>query len=56
MKNRAEVPRTFEMMTMLAIGQMRKWGIGSLDVKTAFLYAELVEEEDGVIVVSPPLS
>ena len=42
------------MRTMLAIGQMRKWGIGSLDVKTVFLYAELVEEEDGVIVVSPP--
>ena len=56
MKNRAEVPRTFEMRTMLAIGQMRKWGIGSLDVKTAFLYAELVEKEDGVIVVSPPIS
>ena len=39
---------------MLAIGQMRKWGIGSLDVKTTFLYAEFIEEEDGVIVVSPP--
>ena len=30
------------------------WGIGSLDVKTAFLYAELDEEEDGIIVVQPP--
>ena len=45
LKNRAEVPSTFEMRTILALGQMRKRGIGSLDVKTAFLYAELIEEE-----------
>eukprot|EP00974_Lingulodinium_polyedra_P068127 6596970-Lingulodinium_polyedra.AAC.1 len=31
-----------------------KWSLGSLDVKTAFLYAELNEEEDGIIVVQPP--
>eukprot|EP00975_Prorocentrum_lima_P023770 5002814-Prorocentrum_lima.AAC.1 len=30
------------------------WSLGSLDVKTAFLYAELNEEEDGIIVVQPP--
>ena len=28
--------------------------VGSLDVKTAFLYAELNEEEDGILVVQPP--
>merc|ERR1712026_570679 len=54
LKNRAEVPSTFEMRTIVALGQRRAWGVGSLDVSTAFLYAELVEEEDGVIVVYPP--
>ena len=54
LKNRAEVPSTFEMRTILALGQRHAWGVGSLDVSTAFLYAELVEEEDGVIVVYPP--
>ena len=52
--NRAEVPSTFEMRTLLALGVDKGWSIGSLDVKTAFLYAELDEEEDGIIVVQPP--
>eukprot|EP00974_Lingulodinium_polyedra_P104792 10145623-Lingulodinium_polyedra.AAC.1 len=26
----------------------KRWSLGSLDVKTAFLYAELNEEEDGI--------
>eukprot|EP00974_Lingulodinium_polyedra_P031757 3058849-Lingulodinium_polyedra.AAC.1 len=26
----------------------KQWSLGSLDVKTAFLYAELNEEEDGI--------
>ena len=54
LKNRAEVPSTFEMRTILVLGQMKKWGLGSLDVKTSLMYAELVEEEDGVTVVFPP--
>eukprot|EP00974_Lingulodinium_polyedra_P012058 1163911-Lingulodinium_polyedra.AAC.1 len=32
-------------------GEIRPtWSFGSLSVKTAFLYAELIEEEDGVII------
>ena len=53
--NRAEVPSTFEMRTRLALGTEQEWSIVSLDVKTAFLYAELNEEEDGAIVVQPLL-
>ena len=30
------------------------WSIGSLDVNTAFLYAALHEEEDGILSVQPP--
>ena len=54
LKNRAEVPNTFEMRTLLALGAERGWSVGSLDVKTAFLYAELIEEEDGIVAVQPP--
>ena len=54
LRNRAEVPNTFEMRTLLALGAERSWSIGSLDVKTAFLYADLIEEEDGIVVVQPP--
>ena len=69
LENRAEVPSTFEMRTLLALGglggrvragfpgqpgdQVLPWSVGSLDVKTAFLYAELIEEEDGIVVVQP---
>ena len=42
------------MRTMLALGEIQKWSVGALDVKTAFLYAELVDEEDGVYLVMPP--
>ena len=68
--NRAEVPTTFELRTLLALGslgeqvtawnhgepasQRQPWSLGALDVKTAFLYAELNEEEDGIVVAQPP--
>ena len=53
--NRAEVPSTFAIRTLLALGAEQAWSIGSMGVKTAFLYAELNEEEDGTIVVQPLL-
>ena len=30
------------------------WGIGALDIKTAFLHASLDDEDDGIILVKPP--
>ena len=53
MENRAEVPSTFEMRTMLTLAE-RVWSLGLLDVITAFLYAALNEKEDGIIIVQPP--
>ena len=54
LQNRAEVPNTFEMRTLVPLGDEKGWSVGSLDVKTAFLYAELNEEEYGIVVVQPP--
>ena len=70
LENRAEVPTTFELRTLLALGSLgeqvsawghgspecrkQPWSLGALDVNTAFLYAELIEEEDGIVVVQPP--
>ena len=53
-QNRAEVPNTFEMRIMRALAAQEGWSLGSLDVKAAFLCAELDEEEGGVIIVQPP--
>ena len=53
LQNRAEVPNTYEMRTS-ALGAEKGWRVGSLDVKTAFLDAELNEEEDGIVAVQPP--
>ena len=47
LSNRAEVPTTFELKTMLSLGTEKGWSIGSLDIHTAFLYAELCED-DGI--------
>ena len=53
-QNRAEVPATYEMKTMLTLAELKNWEIGALDIKTAFLYAELNDKDDGVYVVNPP--
>ena len=31
----------------------KQWSLGSLDAKTTFLYAELNEEEDGIVIEQP---
>ena len=51
--NRAEVPATYELRTMLALATEKGWRVGALDIRRAFLHADL-EPEDGVIVVEPP--
>ena len=51
--NRAEVPATYELRTMLAMAAEKGWRIGALDIRSAFLHASL-DEEDGIIVVEPP--
>eukprot|EP00975_Prorocentrum_lima_P025668 5398012-Prorocentrum_lima.AAC.1 len=43
-----------EFRTLLATASKKHWSIGGLDVKTAFLYAPLDPEEDGVVLVQPP--
>ena len=53
-EHRAEVPDTLEMRIMLTPGTEKGWSIGSLDVKSAFLPADLNEGDDGPIVVQPP--
>ena len=54
-ENRSEVPATYEMRTLLAMFKSKKdWGIGALDIKTAFLHAPLDDEDDGIVLVRPP--
>ena len=54
-ENRSEEPVTFELRTLLGITAANPgWGIGALDIKTAFLHAPLDDEEDGIILVKPP--
>ena len=38
----------------MALAGLKGWSIGALDIKTAFLHAELCDEEDGVYIVTPP--
>jgi len=40
------MPATFEMRTRSTLGTGEIWSIGSLDVKPAFLIADLTEDED----------
>ena len=51
--NRAEVPATYELRMLVSYAAMKGWRLGALDIKSAFLHADL-EESDGVIVVEPP--
>ena len=53
-ENRAEVPATFEMKTLLTLAEKENWVVGALDIKTAFLHADLDDEEDGIYCVHPP--
>eukprot|EP00974_Lingulodinium_polyedra_P042312 4060337-Lingulodinium_polyedra.AAC.1 len=46
--HKAEVPGIQSGGSRLREGEKPQWRLGSLDVKTAFLYAELNEEEDGI--------
>ena len=54
LSKRAEVPSTFEINTMLALGT--EWGciLGSFAMVTAFLYADLCNEEDGLSIATAP--
>ena len=54
LQSRDEIPNTYDMRALLALGAEKGWSIGSLDVNTAFLYAELNDAEDGIVVVQPP--
>ena len=51
--SRAELLATYELTTMLALAAEKGWRIGALDIRSAFLHADL-EPEGGVIVVEPP--
>ena len=53
-ENRAEVPSTCEMKTLLTLGQEKDWKVGALDVKAAFLHAELDDKADGIYAMKPP--
>ena len=53
-QNRAEVPATYEMKSLLTMAESQDWKVGALDIKTAFVHAELDDEEDGVYAVLPP--
>ena len=38
----------------MALGEVQNWSVGALNVKTAFLHAELNDEEDDIYLVMPP--
>ncbi len=50
----AEATTTFELKTMLALGTEKRWSVGSVDIITTTRYAELCEDDDGNINVTPP--
>ena len=54
LSHRSEVPDAFMLHAMLAYGAERPWSIGSADLSTAFLNAELDDKEDGIYIVTPP--
>ena len=43
------------MLALASSAKAKGWRIGALDIKTAFLHAELCDEEDGIILVVPPV-
>ena len=42
------------MKTLLTLAEKENWVVGALDIKTAFLHADLDDEEDGIYCVHPP--
>ena len=54
LSNRSEVPDAFMLRTLLSYGAGEEWSIGSADLSTAFLNAELDDKEDGIYIVTPP--
>ena len=54
LSNRSEVPDAFMLRALLSYGAGQKWSIGSADLSTAFLNAELNDKEDGIYIVTPP--
>ena len=52
---RAEVPRTFDKQKNLSTqGSGKEWSACAMDIQSSFLYAPLVEEADGMHLVTPP--
>ena len=54
LSNRSEVPDAFMLRALLSYGAGEEWSIGSADLSTAFLNAELNDNEDGIYLVTPP--
>ena len=54
--NRSEVPDAFMLRALLSHGAGQPWSIGSADLSTAFLNAELNDKEDGIHIVTPQSS
>ena len=52
--NRAEVPDTFMMRSLIAEASVKGWSVGAADFSTAFLNALLSDEDDGIYIVKPP--
>ena len=51
LSNRSEVPDAFMLRAQLSYGAGQKWSIGSADLSTAFLTAELDDNEDGIYII-----
>ena len=42
------------LRALLSYGAGQRWSIGSADLSTAFLNAELDDKEDGIYLITPP--
>ena len=52
--NRSEVPSSYELRTLLALCEEKGWDVGALDIKTAFLNADLDDNIDPIYLVRLP--
>ena len=52
--NRSEVPSSYELRTLLVLAIEAGWDIGALDIRTAFLNADLDDEMDPIYLVTLP--